>query len=420
MREGTLCHEEEGSEGDEPEPANSEPPSQPPDVGRDCSSNLEEDCCPAYPPASEDGAEQREDGSVPPQAQEGRAILPRMSNDESDNEHRKRRGPSNTAIATGGTASQPQARCCRRRDIDDGEDYRPGAHSDAERSEDDGVVQSPRRKRSKASDTTVPTASQRQTRPHHGDSSRTARTISELPRRQPGAAHPPSSQESTLRRDTETDRTPAAKFEGWPLRDASLNRVTMNGSRSIFSIQFTWEGPCAEHGAGYRETENRDTVPSVKRHCPARRKRKGPTKDEDKPTSISRRARYTPAEDAEILRLKREGLSVIQIAKHFPMRSAGAIGVRYHKLKTADPSQPRSRQLRDHSRALSPVVGDDGKEEFEVEEICDDRRLYNRGPELLVKWKGGEETWEPYENVAETEALEVYERRHGRVEEDIV
>jgi hypothetical protein len=53
------------------------------------------------------------------------------------------------------------------------------------------------------------------------------------------------------------------------------------------------------------------------------------------------------------------------------------------------------------------VVGDDGKEEeWEVEEICGDRRLDDGGLELLVKWKGGEEIWEPYENVAEMEALD--------------
>ena len=62
------------------------------------------------------------------------------------------------------------------------------------------------------------------------------------------------------------------------------------------------------------------------------------------------------------------------------------------------------------------MVGDDGREEeFPVEEICGDRGLDDGGLELLVKWKGGEETWEPYENVAETEALDEYERLYGPV-----
>ncbi len=128
-----------------------------------------------------------------------------------------------------------------------------------------------------------------------------------------------------------------------------------------------------------------------------------------------------PADDAKIRQLKEQGLLWIAIAKHFLGRSAGAIEVRYHtKLKTADPSRG-SRQWSNHSRALSPVVGHDGgEEEWEVEEICGVRRLEDGGLELLVKWKSGEETWEPYENVAETEALDEYERLYGWVTVDTV
>ena len=78
----------------------------------------------------------------------------------------------------------------------------------------------------------------------------------------------------------------------------------------------------------------------------------------------SRRARYTPEDDAKIRQLKEQGLSWIAIAKRFPGRTSRVIQVRYHtKLKTADPSRSGSRPLYDHSRALSPVVGDDGREE---------------------------------------------------------
>jgi hypothetical protein len=66
------------------------------------------------------------------------------------------------------------------------------------------------------------------------------------------------------------------------------------------------------------------------------------------------------------------------------------------------------------------VDNDTNEEEWEVEGICGDRRLDGGGLELLVKWKGGEETWEPYENVAETEALDEYEHLHGPVGVDIV
>ena len=84
------------------------------------------------------------------------------------------------------------------------------------------------------------------------------------------------------------------------------------------------------------------------------------------------------------------------IAEQFPGRSAGAIQVRYQtKLKATE-------------------------EEWEVEAICKKNRRDDGGWELLVKWKGGEETWEPYENVAETEALDEYERLHGPVTVDTV
>jgi hypothetical protein len=56
---------------------------------------------------------------------------------------------------------------------------------------------------------------------------------------------------------------------------------------------------------------------------------------------------------------------------------------------------------------------DAGEEEWEVEEICGCRNMDDGGLQLHVKWKGGEKTWEPYENVADTEALDRYERIHG-------
>jgi phosphoribulokinase len=37
-----------------------------------------------------------------------------------------------------------------------------------------------------------------------------------------------------------------------------------------------------------------------------------------------------------------------------------------------------------------------------------------------VRWGDGEETWEPYENMAETKGLDEYERLHGRVIVDTV
>ncbi|KAK4131670.1 hypothetical protein BT67DRAFT_444470 [Trichocladium antarcticum] len=176
----------------------------------------------------------------------------------------------------------------------------------------------------------------------------------------------------------------------------------MIGLPSTFALEFDWD-PCAEHGAEYRGSENGGTISSAKRYRPARQKSKGSAKDKDKPTSTSRRTRHTPADDAKIRQLKEQGLSWIAIAKHFPGRSARAIEVRYHtKLKTTNLSQRGAPQLCDSPRTPSVVDDDTSEEEWEVEGICGDRRLGDGGLELLVKWKGGEETWEPYENVAET------------------
>jgi len=164
-------------------------------------------------------------------------------------------------------------------------------------------------------------------------------------------------------------------------------KLVFRNRRGLFALQFTWD-PRVEHGGGHCGTDNQGTT--AKRHRPARQKSNGTTKCKGKPASTSRGARYTSADDAMILQLKGQGLSWSAIAEQFPGRSAGAIQVRYQtKLKTA--------------------------EEWEVEEICGHRRRNDGDLELLVRWGGGEETWEPYENMAETKALDEYERLHGRV-----
>lgn len=239
-------------------------------------------------------------------------------------------------------------------------------------------------------------------------------------------ARPPSPRHSTLERDPETDRDAVATFGEWPLGNAVLKRVTVDGSQPTFVVQFTWD-PCATHARGHNRTENRGPVPSAQKQRPARQRSTRSPKDENPPadsksTSSSRGARYTSEDDTKIRQLKERGLSWPAIARHFPGRTAGAIEVRYHtKLKTADPTPNGSRQLRDCSRAPSAEVGDvDEGPDWEVEEICGHRRLDDDSVELLVKWKGGEETWTPYENLEEVEALDRYERLHGRVGVDIV
>ena len=54
----------------------------------------------------------------------------------------------------------------------------------------------------------------------------------------------------------------------------------------------------------------------------------------------------------------------------------------------------------------------DGEDEFFVEAIVNER-LHRRKKQYLVKWIGYQElTWEPEENVADTEALQLWEDRH--------
>jgi hypothetical protein len=63
------------------------------------------------------------------------------------------------------------------------------------------------------------------------------------------------------------------------------------------------------------------------------------------------------------------------------------------------------------------MTPDEDEEEWEMGEICGDRRRQNGFIELLVKWKSGRETWELYNDVAKNEkaALDEYERLHGQV-----
>lgn len=121
--------------------------------------------------------------------------------------------------------------------------------------------------------------------------------------------------------------------------------------------------------------------------------------------------------DAKIRQLRELGLFWPAIAEQFLGRTAGIIVARYYtKIKTADPFQTGFGSCVIFFRAPSAEVGDtDEGPEWEVEEICGHRRLDDDSVELLVRWKGGEEIWELYKNVAETEALDRFERLRGPV-----
>ncbi|KAJ9137816.1 hypothetical protein NKR19_g8058 [Coniochaeta hoffmannii] len=105
-------------------------------------------------------------------------------------------------------------------------------------------------------------------------------------------------------------------------------------------------------------------------------------------------------------------------------RSESAVKQHWEIMKGSSPGRvvPSTKQTRGHRSArdrgarLTKVMNekirqgssfyDAGEEEWEVEEIKKHRTLDDSLLEYLVKWKTGEETWEPLGNVAETVALE--------------
>lgn len=74
-----------------------------------------------------------------------------------------------------------------------------------------------------------------------------------------------------MEKESETDEATVAKFEEWPLGNAVLKRVTMDGAPATFVVQFTWD-LCANYGMGHYRTENRSSVSLAKRHYPAKQK----------------------------------------------------------------------------------------------------------------------------------------------------
>ena len=114
----------------------------------------------------------------------------------------------------------------------------------------------------------------------------------------------------------------AATFEEWPLQNATLKRILVNGV-ATFQLQFDWN-VCTEHGNSSIVTSNR---PPMKRGKRTVCRSKGSTA----------RARFSSKEDRLLKSLKEgeEDLSWAQIHQRykeaFPAqsRSRGALQVRY-------------------------------------------------------------------------------------------
>jgi Integrase zinc binding domain/Chromo (CHRromatin Organisation MOdifier) domain len=93
----------------------------------------------------------------------------------------------------------------------------------------------------------------------------------------------------------------------------------------------------------------------------------------------------------------------------------GIHNVFHSKLLRPASSDPLPSQIQDDTQPPPQIIGDD--EEYEVEEIRDEKIVRRRGQEkrqFLVKWTGyARPTWEPYEALQDTAALDRWEERRG-------
>ncbi|KAG6822001.1 hypothetical protein H0H92_015734, partial [Tricholoma furcatifolium] len=66
-----------------------------------------------------------------------------------------------------------------------------------------------------------------------------------------------------------------------------------------------------------------------------------------------------------------------------------------------------------YPRHPPPIINEQGEEEFFIDKIIDER-VRGRGKQYLVRWKGQSpayDLWRPGRDLADTEALDVWERR---------
>ncbi|KAH7322555.1 hypothetical protein B0I35DRAFT_425982 [Stachybotrys elegans] len=195
----------------------------------------------------------------------------------------------------------------------------PSGTSEADMDDDsDGVCLPPSRptKRRKASPVVAPTACRRSTRQKH------RRNTSTSPRNRPATdLHRMPSPPQSLSSNNEAQvQIPAAKFEEWPLGEAILKRITINGSVT-FQLQFTWE-PCENKEAAANRASTKAS--SLMNKAVGKRGLVG---------------NFTPEEDSLLVMLKNQGLAWKDIhaqhMKEYPERTVGALQVRYcTKLKS--------------------------------------------------------------------------------------
>ncbi|KAK8073302.1 hypothetical protein PG994_004201 [Apiospora phragmitis] len=187
------------------------------------------------------------------------------------------------------------------------------------------------------------------------------------------------------------------------------------------SFRYSSANPETETGAEYHETPfsgviKRTTIastsPAIAPNAMANSK------------TLSSRERYTPDNDKKIIRLKDEGLTWEEIADQFPGRSSTALHVRYStKLRGKPPArQGRRRNVTTRGRKdvgqasptpLATESESDGDEEWLLTKITKSRTMHDGSVQYRVYWEDGAKTWEPYDNVKDTRALEEYKSSPG-------
>ncbi|KAL6410034.1 hypothetical protein AUP68_06443 [Ilyonectria robusta] len=198
-------------------------------------------------------------------------------------------------------------------------DYCP-SHTEAkemgsgDESNDEGQCPRKRRKVSRSSTSLLRDAAASVERPRRGRSSFRSRGKNA---ETSGILSPASSQATSD--ETEVGAV-LARFEEWPLENASLKRITENG-KTTFQLQFDWT-PCIKRG--HASSTVRDRVDLLSTRTRSRAKR-----------GSAPRAKYTPQEDDLLIELKegRKTLAWPEIHQRFseayPGRSIESLQVHY-------------------------------------------------------------------------------------------
>ncbi|RYP13401.1 hypothetical protein DL767_010759 [Monosporascus sp. MG133] len=200
------------------------------------------------PSPAPNSREQNEDGSVvPSQAQESRASMSRLSDDESNNDRERvdAEPPMQPSASQGRIDLRPDIG--GHRNTDSKEDYRLVEDSVTGHGQDDDVVQPPRKRRkisASTPSTAYGTAARRQTRLRCPSSrlQQAPRSTQHSKRRRSQRNNPNPLSPNRPIPGKETVKAPVAKFEEWPLGNAVLKRVTVDGV-ATFQLEFGWNAP---------------------------------------------------------------------------------------------------------------------------------------------------------------------------------